>query len=78
MARSQCTYLRVLQTVLRPEGYNEEKWHWSYMPLSQELTDVAERYLRDQMIAGFRGSEVAPEIGVVEKYVLGINNGCRH
>jgi len=62
----------------RPEGYNEEKWHWSYMPLSNKLTDVAERYLKDEMIEGFQGSQVALEIGVVKKYVLGINKGCRH
>ncbi len=62
----------------RPEGYNEEKWHWSYMPLSSKLTEVAEQYLRDEMIRGFHGSSVASDIGVVRKYVLGINNSCRH
>jgi len=62
----------------RPDGYNEEKWHWSYMPLSQKLTDLAEAYLEDEMLKGFMGSEVAPELDIVKKYVLGINHGCRH
>lgn len=62
----------------RPQGYNEEKWHWSYMPLSEELTDYAEAWLTEKMIKGFMGSEVAEELKVVRNYVLGINRGCRH
>jgi len=62
----------------RPEGYNEEKWHWSYMPLSQILTDYAEAYLSNKMIKGFKGCEVADTLDVVKHYVLGINKGCRH
>jgi len=62
----------------RPDGYNEEKWHWSYTPISDELTDLAEEYLDEKMITGFMGSEVAEELDVVKKYVLGINHGCRH
>lgn len=62
----------------RPDGYNEEKWHWSYTPLSNELTNIAEKALTDSMIVGFMGSEVAEDLDVVRKYVLGINHGCRH
>jgi len=62
----------------RPDGYNEEKWHWSYMPVSQKLTDLAEAVMEDEMLQGFMGSEVAPELDVVRKYVLGVNHGCRH
>lgn len=61
----------------RPHGYFEEKWHWSYMPLSQTLTQQAEAEFKDEMITGFLGSESAVEIGVVGKYVLGINKSCR-
>ena len=61
----------------RPHGYFEEKWHWSYMPISQTLTQQAEAELKDEMIEGFMGAEAAIEIGVVEKYVLGINRACR-
>lgn len=62
----------------RPQGYNEEKWHWSYTPISNELTALAEAHLTDSMIKGFKGSEVAPALEVVKNYVLGINHGCRH
>jgi LAS superfamily LD-carboxypeptidase LdcB len=61
----------------RPNGYNEERWHWSYLPLSLPLTDLASVELKDEMIEGFLGSETALEIGVVEKYVLGINRDCQ-
>ena len=62
----------------RPKGYFEEKWHWSYMPLSKPLTDAAEANLKNEMINGFDGSETAVEIDVVKHFVLGINRGCRH
>ena len=61
----------------RPNGYEEEKWHWSYMPVSGRLTGLAESILRDTAISGFQGAEAAAEIQVVEHYVLGINPDCR-
>ena len=61
----------------RPNGYNEERWHWSYMPVSRPLTAQAERELTNEMITGFQGAETATEIGIVENYVLGINPSCR-
>jgi hypothetical protein len=33
--------------------------------------------MKDSMITGFSGAETATEIGVVEKYVLGINQQCQ-
>lgn len=60
----------------RPNGYEEEKWHWSYFPVSMQLTDQARRMLRDDMITGFDGSDTAAAIGVVEKYVLGVGEAC--
>ena len=61
----------------RPNGYNEEKWHWSYTPLSIAMTRDAEKTLADYKIKGFSGSETAVEIGVVEKYILGVHESCR-
>lgn len=60
----------------RPAGYNEEKWHWSYMPVSKKLTELAKAKLKDDMISGFKGAETAKSIGIVKKYVLGINKEC--
>lgn len=60
----------------RPNGYEEERWHWSYMPLSQSLTQLAADSLKDEMIRGFMGSEVASQLKIVERYVLGISMEC--
>ncbi|MCF6189917.1 MAG: M15 family metallopeptidase [Cocleimonas sp.] len=61
----------------RPYGYNEEKWHWSYTPLSIAMTRDAAKVLTDSKITGFSGSKTAVEIGVVEKYILGVHESCR-
>lgn len=61
----------------RPHGYEEERWHWSYLPLATRLSDYAATALRDTDIAGFAGAEAAPQIGILERYVLGINSDCK-
>ena len=60
----------------RPYGYQEEKWHWSYIPISKHLTEAYAQKIVDSDIEGFMGSESAPMIEVVKKYVLGINPKC--
>ena len=60
----------------RPHGYQEEKWHWSFIPIARQLTNLAAQRLNEDMIGGFQGAETAKEIGVVKKYVLGINVRC--
>lgn len=60
----------------RPNGYNEEKWHWSYTPVAKQLTKEAQETLANETIGGFKGAETAKEIDVVKKYVLGINQAC--
>jgi hypothetical protein len=61
----------------RPTGYEEEKWHWSYMP-------VASWYLKQypvdvgyERLTGFQGAEAAKDIDVIKNYVQGINPACR-
>jgi len=61
----------------RPDGYNEEKWHWSYLPLAKAYLASAKQLLKNEKIEGFAGAEVAPSIRVVEKYVFGINAECK-
>ncbi len=62
----------------RPYGYFEERWHWSYTPVSAKLTAYAKAHLKNEMIDGFLGSESAPMIDIVKHYVLGINEACNH
>lgn len=60
----------------RPYGYNEEQWHWSYMPIAGKMTALVKENLKNNMISGFQGALTAVEIDVVGKYVLGINRDC--
>lgn len=60
----------------RPDGYQEEKWHWSYYPIASQLLQEAKEYLSNSDIKGFNGSETAESIDVVGKYVLGVNKAC--
>ena len=63
-------------TAGRAQGYNEERWHWSYMPVSKLLTAWAEKNLNTALITGFSGAETATSLNVVRDYVLGINKNC--
>lgn len=60
----------------RKDGYNEEKWHWSYLPVADELTRLCEAILSNDSIRGFKGAQTAKEIEIIEKYVLGLNQAC--
>lgn len=62
----------------RPNGYNEEQWHWSYVPIASKMTAIAKQNLKNEMISGFEGATTAPEIDIVGKYVLGINHDCKN
>ena len=60
----------------RPNGFEEEKWHWTYMPIAQVLQNQAAQFLVDSNIVGFAGAEQASAIHIVEKYILGIDPTC--
>lgn len=58
-------------------GYEEEKWHWSYTPLSRDLTNHYDELLNNEDITGFKGHETAVSIDAIANYVLGINPVCK-
>ncbi|OGI94345.1 hypothetical protein A3A03_03340 [Candidatus Nomurabacteria bacterium RIFCSPLOWO2_01_FULL_40_18] len=60
----------------RPAGYSEEKWHWSYLPLSRTFTQDYERLIKETDITGFDGDEYAPYLNLIQNYVLSINPEC--
>lgn len=60
----------------RPHGYEEEKWHWSYHPISKELTHFAASRFKNKELIGFSGAETAEEVKVKEHYILGISKDC--
>ncbi|HOY11588.1 MAG TPA: M15 family metallopeptidase [Saprospiraceae bacterium] len=57
-------------------GYEEEKWHYTYKPVSAKLTNIARETMHDEHLSNFSGSEQAKQISVVQKYVLGISEAC--
>ncbi len=61
----------------RPFGYEEEKWHWSWMPVARSLTQQAATLLKDEDVRGFLGDQTAVDIGVVEHYILGVSSLCK-
>jgi LAS superfamily LD-carboxypeptidase LdcB len=60
----------------RPNGYQEEKWHWSYTPLSKPFLQQYRNTITNADIQGFQGAQLASEVKAVEHYVLGIGELC--
>lgn len=61
---------------LRPEGYEEEKWHWSYVPLSTEMHQAFVAQIDSTEFGGFEGDK-ALSFAEVIKYVNGIAPECK-
>ncbi|MEK6478428.1 M15 family metallopeptidase [Catalinimonas sp. 4WD22] len=60
----------------RPHGYNEERWHWSYMPLASQFLKQYNEKISYAELGGFDGGSVAEEIEAIRKYVNGIAPRC--
>ena len=58
----------------RRTGYNEEKWHWSYMPLTCKYLNLYQEIVTYEDINGFSGSQFAKEMDIINKYVFGISD----
>lgn len=54
------------------KGYEMEKWHWSYQPLSGLYLDYYNMEITYNDITGFSGSEFAKDINSISDYVNGI------
>ncbi len=61
----------------RPHGCEEEKWHWSYLPIAKELLRQYPAKVSLEDIKGFEGSDTAGSLDVIKRYVLGIDSKCR-
>ena len=65
-------------TAGRNAGYQEERWHWSYTPLSKPLLAEWRRLIkkkRAQLMGKFAGSETS--ISMAPEYVESINPACK-
>ena len=56
-------------------GYKMEKWHWSYMPISEQFLIQFNEYINCENISSFKGSKFAchPKVDVIKNFVNGIN-----
>lgn len=60
----------------RPDGYEEEKWHWTYMPIAKPLLMFFKKNVTGADIKGFDGAGTIP-FDEVKKYVFGISKECQ-
>lgn len=65
-------------TAGREDGYNEEQWHWSYLPLAKHYYHNFAKKITYKDISGFKGSKFAKELNVIQRFVLNnINPECK-
>ena len=60
----------------RKTGYEEEKWHWSYVQVARKYLDYYKKQITYNHLIGFKGSQTAKELNVIKDYVVGINSEC--
>lgn len=60
----------------RPNGYNEEKWHWSYLPLARNFMQEYKNLITNKDIKGFDGDQYVSSLNLTNNYVLSINPEC--
>ena len=64
---------RQVYTPNRAYGYNEERWHFSYFPLSREYLMAYKKKISPKDIYGFPGYKLIKKLNIIDKYVFGIN-----
>ena len=58
------------------KGYEMEKWHWSYIPISSQYLKKYNELITYKNIKGFVGSNLASKLKSIEEYVNGIDASC--
>ena len=54
-------------------GYAEERWHWSYAPLSKLYLEAYKQKITAEDITGFSGSYLVDSLGIIQSHVFGIS-----
>ena len=60
----------------RSHGYEEEKWHWSYIPIASKFTRFYAKNIGKMDLNGFEGADALP-FSEIMKYVQGISKSCK-
>jgi len=66
----------VLNYNYKPFNIQEERWHWSYLPLAKVFLENYKAKVTYNDIKGFSGWEKAREIDIIKNYVMDINKNC--
>ncbi len=53
-------------------GYEEERWHWSYLPVAEVMWEQFCEDFDDSLMQGFEGAEWADTLSIMQNYVQGI------
>ena len=66
------------KAVTKRNGYELEKWHWSYMPVSSKFLKQYKDKVSYAKIKGFKGDHLASSehIQMIKNFVFGINTKC--
>ena len=59
-------------------GYQQEQWHWSYIPLASKYLAFYNANISEKDITGFKGSELALQLHIIEDYVNGISKNIKN
>lgn len=58
-------------------GYEEEKWHWSFLPLSAIYQNDYTKLISKEELPMFSGRDCFEKLDVKKYYVNGINKSCK-
>ena len=58
------------------EAYQEEKWHWSYIPLAYAFLKNYKKQITYKELNGFMGAQFIKQLNVINKYVIRIDTKC--
>lgn len=62
----------ILKGTERKKGYHEEKWHWSYYPIANQMLQAYKRMITYNDIVGFPGADKASAMHVISHFVEGL------
>lgn len=53
-------------------GYAEERWHWSYRPMSDQYLEAYRQIISTNDITGFSGSYLIDSLQIIQSHVFGV------